>query len=93
MREPMNLNFILKNPMFLMMGFTMLMVMVLPKMMGTYCYRCRVLRFLCMISDPEAMKEMQNDETMKSMFGGGGDADKSGQTDDIITCNTYLLLL
>eukprot|EP00658_Telonema_sp_P-2_P016768 TRINITY_DN16498_c0_g1_i1.p1 TRINITY_DN16498_c0_g1~~TRINITY_DN16498_c0_g1_i1.p1 ORF type:complete len:197 (+),score=42.51 TRINITY_DN16498_c0_g1_i1:254-844(+) len=32
-REPMNFSFILKNPMVMMMGFTMLMVMVLPKMM------------------------------------------------------------
>merc|ERR1712086_384500 len=58
-REPMSLGFIFKNPMIMMMGVTMLLVMVLPKMI-----------------DPETMKEMQNDESVKAMFGGGASEDK-----------------
>ena len=39
--------------------------------------RCRPLRILA--TDPEAMKEMQNDETLKSVFGGSSGSDKPGE--------------
>jgi hypothetical protein len=66
-RGGLSVGALMKNPMFLMVAFTVVMAFYMPKMMESM--------------DPEALKEMQeqmgNPPSLADMFGGGGNAGAS----------------